>query len=57
MEIPEGSSVRTIFEDERATKGILAFLRDTKVGCMVSIVPPEEEREVGEGDKGGSDPH
>lgn len=37
---PRAPSARTIFEDERATEGILAFLWDTKVGCMVSIVAP-----------------
>lgn len=41
---PRDSSVRAMFEDERATEEILVFLRDTKVGCMVSITPPEERR-------------
>ena len=35
-------------EDERATEAVLAFLRDTRVGCMASLAPPEEESEEGE---------
>ena len=34
-----------MFEDERATEAALTFLRDMKVGCMVSLAPPEDEGE------------
>ena len=41
----------TMFEDERATKAALAYLRDTKIDCIVTITPPPLEE--GEGEEGG----
>lgn len=29
----------------RATEAVLVFLRDTRVGCIVYLAPPEEEGE------------
>lgn len=45
VKAPRSLSARAVFEDERATEAVLAFLQGTKVGCMVSIAPPEEEEE------------
>lgn len=35
-------SVRGMFGDERASETALAFLRDTWVGCVVTIASPDE---------------
>ena len=49
-----------LFDDDRATKAVLSFLRVTKVGQMVTIPPRgrEEEREEDEvdGEEGGPGP-
>ena len=57
-----------LFEDERATKAVLSFLRKTKVGQVVTISPrdeageeggeegSEEERVEAEGEEGGPGP-
>ena len=39
--LPRAPSVRWLFSDERTTP---TFLRDTKVGRMTTLEPPEEER-------------
>ena len=39
---PRAPAVRLLFQDERATP---AVLRETRVGSMVTLVPPEEEWE------------
>ena len=44
VEAPEGP-VRNMSRDERATEAVLTFLRDTKVRCIVTVAPPEEEKE------------
>ena len=48
-----------LFQDDRATPAVLTFLRETKVGKMINLTPPEEEereeREE-EGEEGGPDP-
>ena len=41
-------SVRRMFSDQRAMVAVLTFLRDTRVGYMVSLAPPEEEEEEDE---------
>ena len=46
---PRAPTVRLLFEDERATPAVLNFLRDTKVGHMVTLAPPEEEGKWGGG--------
>ena len=38
------SSHRKMLDDETATEAVLTFLRGTKVGCMVSLAPPEKEQ-------------
>ena len=59
---PRAPSVWEMFEDEQATKAVLTFLRDTRVGCMVSLAPLEEEEEGPappqnkEGEEGGPGP-
>ena len=40
---PRAPAVRLLFQDERATPVVLAFLRGTKIGRMVTLAPPEEE--------------
>ena len=40
---PWAPTVRLLFQDERATPAVLAFLRETKVGRIVALAPPEEE--------------
>ena len=40
--------------DERATKAVLSFLRETKVGQMVTIPPRDGGREGEEGGEDGS---
>ena len=55
-----------LFNDERATKAVLSFLRKTRVGQMVTIPPrgggegegedePRDREEV-EGEEGGAGP-
>ena len=36
LETPRASSVRLLFQDERATPAVLTFLRETKAGRVVS---------------------
>ena len=52
-ETPEGALGQLLWE-EKATDAALAFLRDTKVGCIVARRPPEEEgdSEGAEGEPG-----
>ena len=40
---PRAPTVRVLFQEERATPAVLAFLRDTKVGRMVTLTHPEGE--------------
>ena len=56
-EHPRPPSVRRVFH-ERATVAVLDFLRDTRVGCIVSLSPPaqEEEGEVSWGEEGVQTP-
>ena len=48
-------SVRAMFDDQRTIPAVLAFLRDTRVGKMVSLAPrgenwlEEEESSESEG--------
>ena len=57
VEAPSAPLARNMFGGERAARTILTSSRDTKAGCMVTIAPPEEERErVGGGEKGGLGP-
>ena len=60
---PGTPSVRRMFNDVRATPAVLTFLRDMRVGRMVTLAPPEEEEGEGEnsedeesGEKGGPGP-
>lgn len=39
---PKDPPVRKIFNDERATDAVLAFLQDTKVGRTIPLAPPEQ---------------
>ena len=49
-----------LFDDDRATKAVLSFLRVTKVGQMVTIPPrgrgEEREEDEVEGEEGGPGP-
>ena len=40
---PRAPSIRLLFQDKHATPAALAFLRDTKIGRMITLAPPEEE--------------
>ena len=40
---PQAPSVRGMFQDQRATPAVLTFLRDTKIGRMVSVTPRWDE--------------
>ena len=51
---PRAPSVRLLWK-EKATDAVLAFLRDTRVGCMVTL-RPQEEGEDSEGEEGGRGP-
>ena len=42
---PRAPTVRLLFRDERATPAVLQFLRDTKVGRVVTLPPRKEEGE------------
>ena len=42
---PRAQTVRLLFEDQRATPAVLHFLRETKVGRVVTLAPPEVEWE------------
>ena len=53
--VPSVRSVRLLWEEE-ATEAVLYFLRDTKVGCVVTLRPPEEEGEDSDGDEDGPGP-
>ena len=60
---PVTPSVRAMFGDQRATPEVLTFLRDTRVGKMISLAPRGEnlwEEEEGssesEGEEGGPGP-
>ena len=57
---PKAPRMALLFDDDRATKAVLSFLRVTKVGQMVTIPPRdrEEEREEDEveGEEGGPGP-
>ena len=54
---PRALSVRRMFGDEQAAEAVLTFLRDARVGCMVSLAPPEGEEGEGEnGEKEGPGP-
>ena len=57
---PSAPRVTLLFNDERATKAVLSFLRKTRVGQMITIPPRDgegerEEAEV-EGEEGGPGP-
>ena len=52
-----------MFNDVRATPGVLTFLRDMRVGIMITLAPPQEEEGEGgnsegeeSGEKGGPGP-
>ena len=53
---PVTPSLRTMFDDPRAAPAVLTFLRDTKVGMMISLRPREEEGEEVESEEGGLGP-
>lgn len=55
---PRAPSVRAMFDDVRATPAVLTFLRDTRVGRMISMAPREGEggEEDSEGQEGGPGP-
>ena len=57
---PVVPSVRAVFGDSRATPAVLTFLRDTRVGKMVSLAPwdewREEEDSESEGEEAGPGP-
>ena len=57
---PRAPSVRLMFDDVRAAPAVLTFLRDTRVGRVITVAPRGEEREVeeteSEGEKGGPGP-
>lgn len=58
---PRAPSAKKTFEDKRATEAVLTYLRDTRAGYMVSLVPLEEEGGPGlpqdeEGEGGGPGP-
>ena len=36
---PRAASARSMIADERAVEAVLAFLRDPKVGCVLTIAP------------------
>lgn len=46
METP-APSIRTLFQDDRATTVALIFLRETKVGRVISLAPPPGVEEGG----------
>ena len=53
---PRAPSARLLWK-EKATEAVLDFLRDTRVGCMVTLRPAEEEDGEGsEGEAGGLGP-
>ena len=54
-ERPRAPSVRLMFDDVRAAPAVLSFLRDTRVGQMVSMHPRGEEEEEDGDDSGGED--
>ena len=37
METPRAPGVALVFDDERASRAVLSFLRDTKVGQAVAV--------------------
>ena len=49
---PRAPDMRLLFNDVRATPAVLSFLRDTKVGKMISLEPQEERGEEGSGEDG-----
>ena len=50
-------SVRQILDGGRAREAVLTILRDTNLGCMISLAPPEEgEGEDKSGEEGGPGP-
>ena len=60
-EKPRAPSVRLLFDDMRAAPAVLTFLRDTRVGRIISLAPREEERaeeaeSESEGEEGRSGP-
>ena len=53
---PRAPSVRLLW-DGRATEAVLDFLRDTRVGCLVALRrPPEERGDDGEEEESGPGP-
>ena len=55
---PRAPSVRAMFQNQRATPAVLTFLRDTRVGRMVSVTPQGDGRREkdSEGEEGGPGP-
>ena len=57
---PRAPSVRLMFDDVRAGPAVLTFLRDTRVGRMISMAPRDGERAEdeaeSEGEEGGPGP-
>ena len=45
-----GIQVRLLFQDDRMTPAVLAFLRETKIGRMINLASLEVEEERGVGD-------
>ena len=43
--LPQAPSARLLFQTDRASPAVLAFLRGTKAGRMIGVTPPEEEDE------------
>ena len=45
MEAPKGPLIRLLWK-EKATEAVLAFLRDTKVECMVTMRPRKRKEKT-----------
>ena len=43
---PRAHSVRVLFQNDKATPAVPTYLRETKVGRVVSLASLEEEREI-----------
>ena len=40
---PRAPSIKTLFQGDRAAPAVLTFLRETKVGRMITLAPPDSE--------------
>ena len=52
---PRAPSLRSMFDDVRVTPAVLTFLRDTRVGRIISLAPREDEEEGEEEDSEGEE--